>query len=174
MGGVCRYDLVKARLGDERERTGFSERLRWFSSMHFPAFRPNTSGKIPGFPAPIQSFIRPPPRPDCRDCDTANEVQRGPRDTTDPVIHYGAIALGSSLIQDAAVRRWDCRRRRRGLHLLLSGSGRPDEPLSLPCDPRNLRLRRLSQQQSMATLRLGHPRCVYQGAPNVRTGPGGS
>lgn len=44
------------------------------------------------------------PGPDCRDCDTADEVQRDPRDTTDPNIHYGTIASGNTLVKDAAMR----------------------------------------------------------------------
>ncbi|KAH2841465.1 hypothetical protein KXW36_000970, partial [Aspergillus fumigatus] len=44
------------------------------------------------------------PGPDCRGCDTADEVQREPRDTTDPVIHYGIIASGNTLVKDAAAR----------------------------------------------------------------------
>jgi nucleoside phosphorylase len=44
------------------------------------------------------------PGPDCRGCDTANEVQRDPRDTAKPNIHYGTIASGNTLTQDAATR----------------------------------------------------------------------
>ncbi|KAK4220446.1 hypothetical protein QBC38DRAFT_208355, partial [Podospora fimiseda] len=44
------------------------------------------------------------PGPDCRGCDTADEVQRDPRDTSDPEIHYGIIASGNMLVKDAATR----------------------------------------------------------------------
>lgn len=44
------------------------------------------------------------PGPDCRGCNTADEIQRDPRDTTDPEIHYGTIASGNTLIKDAALR----------------------------------------------------------------------
>jgi len=44
------------------------------------------------------------PGPDCRGCDTAGEIQRDPRDTTDPDIHYGIIASGNTLIKDAVAR----------------------------------------------------------------------
>lgn len=44
------------------------------------------------------------PGPDCRGCDTADEVQRDPRDTTNPDIHYGIIASGNTLVKDAAAR----------------------------------------------------------------------
>ena len=42
--------------------------------------------------------------PDCRGCDTANEVERDIRDIADPEIHYGTIASGSRLIKFAAAR----------------------------------------------------------------------
>ncbi|KAJ6041251.1 Pfs NACHT and Ankyrin domain protein, partial [Penicillium canescens] len=41
---------------------------------------------------------------DCSGCDVAEEVQRDPRDTIDPEIHYGTIASGNTLIKDAATR----------------------------------------------------------------------
>jgi nucleoside phosphorylase len=44
------------------------------------------------------------PGPDCRGCDTADEIQRDPRGTTDPDIHYGTIASGNTLVKDAAAR----------------------------------------------------------------------
>ena len=44
------------------------------------------------------------PGPDCRGCDTANEVQRDRRDTTNPEIHYGIIAFGNTLVKDAIIR----------------------------------------------------------------------
>ncbi|KAK4225293.1 vegetative incompatibility protein HET-E-1 [Podospora fimiseda] len=44
------------------------------------------------------------PGPDCRGCDTADEVQRDPRDTSDPEIHYGIIASSNMLVKDAATR----------------------------------------------------------------------
>ncbi|KAJ5547117.1 Pfs NACHT and Ankyrin domain protein [Penicillium frequentans] len=42
--------------------------------------------------------------PDCRGCDTADEIQRDLRDTTDPEIHYGTIASGNTLVRDAILR----------------------------------------------------------------------
>jgi nucleoside phosphorylase len=41
---------------------------------------------------------------DCRGCDTAGEVRRELRDTTDPEIHYGTIASGNRLVKDATAR----------------------------------------------------------------------
>ena len=44
------------------------------------------------------------PGPDCRDCNTADEVQRETRDYTGPDIHYGTIASGNTLVKDATAR----------------------------------------------------------------------
>jgi nucleoside phosphorylase len=44
------------------------------------------------------------PGPDCQSCNVAGEVQRDPRDTTNPEIHYGIIASGNTLVKDAATR----------------------------------------------------------------------
>ncbi|KAL2848940.1 nucleoside phosphorylase domain-containing protein [Aspergillus pseudodeflectus] len=41
---------------------------------------------------------------DCQGCDVDGEVQRDPRDTTNPEIHYGIIASGNTLVEDAAMR----------------------------------------------------------------------
>lgn len=40
----------------------------------------------------------------CSKCDSAWEVEREERDSTDPEIHYGIIASGDSLIKDAVTR----------------------------------------------------------------------
>ncbi|CAD0099801.1 unnamed protein product [Aureobasidium mustum] len=42
--------------------------------------------------------------PSCTACDTAREITRDARDSTDPEIHYGVIASGDTLVKDA-VRR---------------------------------------------------------------------
>ncbi len=42
--------------------------------------------------------------PDCRDCDLSRTQQRQTRVSPDPVVHYGAIASGNSVIKDAATR----------------------------------------------------------------------
>ncbi|KAK4232828.1 putative vegetative incompatibility protein, partial [Achaetomium macrosporum] len=41
---------------------------------------------------------------DCRGCDPHEELQRDMRDSTDPEIHYGIIASGSTLVKDADKR----------------------------------------------------------------------
>ena len=135
MGGVCQYDLIKAKLGDKRERTGFLGRpptvlLNALSSIQ--AYHERKDSKVHVF---LQEMLEKNPKmgkkskknpgyvyqgsdndrlfkasydhvpgPDCRGCDTANEVQRDPRDTANPEIHYGIIASGNTLVKDAITR----------------------------------------------------------------------
>ncbi|KAK2589911.1 hypothetical protein QQS21_012410 [Conoideocrella luteorostrata] len=40
----------------------------------------------------------------CAECDPSGEIFRDPRKTTDPVIHYGTIASGNTLVKDASIR----------------------------------------------------------------------
>ncbi|KAH7201175.1 ankyrin repeat-containing domain protein [Fusarium oxysporum] len=134
-GGVCQYDLIKARSGNRRERKGFLGRpptvlLNALASIQ--ADHERKDSKIPSF---LQQMLEKNPKmgkrskrnpgyahqgfendrlfeassshvpgPDCRDCDAADEVQRDPRSTTDPDIHYGTIASGNTLVKDAAAR----------------------------------------------------------------------
>ncbi|KAI9040291.1 putative RNA exonuclease [Aspergillus affinis] len=44
------------------------------------------------------------PGPDCRGYDTADEIQRDPRDTSDPEIYHGTFASGNTIVKDAAAR----------------------------------------------------------------------
>ncbi|KAI8710877.1 NACHT domain-containing protein [Fusarium sp. LHS14.1] len=135
MGGVCQYDLIKARSGDRRERKGFLGRpptvlLNALASIQ--ADHERKESKVPCF---LQQMLEKNPKmgkrskrnpgyahqgfendrlfktssghvtgPDCRRCDAAGEVQRDPRDSADPEIHYGTIASGNTLVKDAAAR----------------------------------------------------------------------
>lgn len=134
-GGVCQYDLIKAKSGDKRERKGFLGRpptvlLNALTSIQ--ADHERKDSKVPYF---LQKMLENNPKmgkrskhnpgyvhqgfdndrlfkatcdhvpgPDCRGCDTANEVQRDSRDSTDPEIHYGTIASGNTLVADTAAR----------------------------------------------------------------------
>ncbi|CEO59711.1 Putative Pfs, NACHT and Ankyrin domain protein [Penicillium brasilianum] len=134
-GGVCQYDLFKAKSGDKRERKGFLGRpptvlLNALASIQ--ADHERKDSKVPCF---LQQMLQKNPKmgkrskqspgythqgfendrlfiascdhvlgPDCRGCDPADEVQREPRDNTDPDIHYGTIASGNTLVKDAATR----------------------------------------------------------------------
>ncbi|CAG7555193.1 unnamed protein product [Fusarium equiseti] len=42
--------------------------------------------------------------PDCGSCDQSKLVQRAPRNSNDPAIHYGAIASGNQVIKDSSIR----------------------------------------------------------------------
>ncbi|KAK9445083.1 Pfs, NACHT and Ankyrin domain protein [Metarhizium brunneum] len=134
-GGVCQYDLIKAKSGDKRERKGFLGRpptvllnaLTKVQAVHeretpkIPCFLQEMlkknpkmgkrSKKSPGYAHQgadndhlFKASCDHVPGPDCRGCDTAGEIQRDPRDTTDPEIHYGTIASGNTLVKDAAAR----------------------------------------------------------------------
>ncbi|KAG5827097.1 hypothetical protein H9Q74_002807 [Fusarium xylarioides] len=134
-GGVCQYDLIKARSGNRRERKGFLGRpptvlLNALASIQ--ADHERKDSKVPCF---LEQMLEKYPRmgkrskknpgyahqgfendrlftassshvpgPDCRGCDAAEEVQRDPRSTTDPNVHYGTIASGNTLVKDAAAR----------------------------------------------------------------------
>ncbi|EAQ91377.1 hypothetical protein CHGG_03312 [Chaetomium globosum CBS 148.51] len=134
-GGVCQYDLIKAKSGDRRERKGFLRpppTVLLNALTRIQADHERKDSKIPCF---LQQMLEKNPKmgktskqspgyiyqgidndrlfktssshvagPDCRGCHAAGEVQRDPRDTTDPDVHYGTIASGNSLVKDAATR----------------------------------------------------------------------
>jgi nucleoside phosphorylase len=135
IGGVCQYDLIKAKSDDKRERKGFLGRppmvlLNALGSIQADHERKDSrvsffvqemlkknpkmgkrSKQNPGYAHQgfdndrlFKASYEHVPGPDCRGCNTADEVQRDPRDTTDPEIHYGTIASGNTLVKDAAAR----------------------------------------------------------------------
>ncbi|TID07399.1 hypothetical protein CH35J_000288 [Colletotrichum higginsianum] len=134
-GGVCQYDLIKARPGNRRERKGFlgmppTVFLKALASIQ--ADHEIEDSKIPRFlegmlknnPKMAENSKHNPgyihqgfdsdrlfdasyehvPGQDCQSCEAANEIEREPRDTADPEIHYGMIASGNTLVKDAAAR----------------------------------------------------------------------
>ncbi|KAF4847210.1 hypothetical protein CGCSCA2_v012820 [Colletotrichum siamense] len=134
-GGVCQYDLVKAKPGDIRERKGFlapPPRVLLNALTKIRAIHERRDSQIPRF---LQNMLEANPKmakktkkspsythqgfendrlfhssyehvagQDCRSCETAQEVERDERDTTDPEIHYGIIASGNTLVKDAIAR----------------------------------------------------------------------
>ncbi|VUC26305.1 unnamed protein product [Clonostachys rosea] len=61
--------------------------------------RPNATDRL------FQSgYLHPSPEGNCDECDQSRVVSRIGRTTTDPVIHYGAIASGNQVIKDAIGR----------------------------------------------------------------------
>ncbi|KAJ5740916.1 Pfs NACHT and Ankyrin domain protein [Penicillium malachiteum] len=134
-GGVCQYDLIKAKSGDKRERKGFLGRPPTVLLKALASIQANHERKDSKVPCFLQEMLEKNPKmkkrsrqspgyihqgfendrlfkascdhvpgTDCRGCDTADEVQRDPRDTIDPEIHYGTIASGNTLVKDAATR----------------------------------------------------------------------
>jgi nucleoside phosphorylase len=134
-GGVCQYDLIKAKSGDKRERKGFLGRPPTVLLNALAGIQANHERKDSKVPCFLQEMLEKNPKmsrrskknpgyahqglendrlfkascghvpgPDCRGCDTAEEIQRDPRDTTEPEIHYGTIASGNTLVKDAAAR----------------------------------------------------------------------
>ncbi|SPO06915.1 uncharacterized protein DNG_09609 [Cephalotrichum gorgonifer] len=131
-GGICQYDLVKAKLGENRERKGFlamPPMLLLNSLASIQADHELDDSKVPDL---LQEMLQNKPKmakqspgwvyqgsdndrlfkasyehtsgKDCSSCSAAEEIKRDPRDTTDPMIHYGIIASGNTLVKDATAR----------------------------------------------------------------------
>ncbi|GJD00522.1 pfs domain-containing protein [Colletotrichum higginsianum] len=134
-GGVCQYDLVKARPGNRRERKGFLGKPPTVLLKALTSIRADHEMKDSKIPELVEGMLKNNPKmakkskqspgyvhqgfdsdrlfdasyehvsgPDCHSCGEANEVEREPRDTTNPEIHYGVIASGNTLVKDAAAR----------------------------------------------------------------------
>ncbi|KAJ5101583.1 Pfs NACHT and Ankyrin domain protein [Penicillium alfredii] len=106
-GGVCQYDLIKAdhERKDSKVPCFLQEMLKKNPKIG------KRSKQSPGYAHQgfdhdrlFKALCDHVPGLDCRGCDTAGEVQRDPRDTTDPDIHYGTIVSGNTLVKDAAAR----------------------------------------------------------------------
>ncbi|KAF6806492.1 NACHT and ankyrin domain protein [Colletotrichum plurivorum] len=134
-GGVCQYDLVKAKPGERRERKGFlamppTVLLKALSSIQ--SDHEIEDSKIPDI---LQDMLQAKPKmakrskqspgyvhqgadndrlfqssykrvsgSNCGSCKADEEVQRDPRDTMDPKIHYGIIASGNTQVKDGIAR----------------------------------------------------------------------
>ncbi|CAI7592328.1 unnamed protein product [Penicillium pancosmium] len=134
-GGVCQYDLIKAKLGGKCERKGFLGRPPTVLLNALTSIQSRHERKDSDVPHLLQVMLENNPKmgkrtkknsgyahqgfdndrlfkascdhipgPDCQRCDTADEVYRDPRVTTDPDIHYGTIGSGNTLVKDAATR----------------------------------------------------------------------
>jgi hypothetical protein len=133
VGGVCQYDLIKAKSGNKHGRIGFLRRPptvlpnaltsiqaddeRKDSKIHYflqeMLEKNHKTGKrseqSPGYGhqgfnndllfKPSCDHVL---SQDSRGCGAAVEVQRDPRDATDPDIHYGTIASGNTFVKSAA------------------------------------------------------------------------
>lgn len=130
-GGVVQYDFIKAMSGGELERTGFLNSPPMLLLSAVSAIKADHLGKgskVPQFLTDMatrdqsrlgnQGYIHQGPESDqlfeaeymhvegngCSNCDRKREVKRGARTSTDPEIHYGVIASGYTLVEDAAAR----------------------------------------------------------------------
>ncbi|KID95704.1 Pfs, NACHT and Ankyrin domain protein, partial [Metarhizium majus ARSEF 297] len=195
-GGVCQYDLLKAKSGDKRQRKGFLGRPPTVLLNALASIQADHERKDPKVPFNLQEMLDKNPKmgkrskqnpgyahqgihndrlfkascehvpgPDCRGCDTADEVQRDPRDTTEPEIHYGTIVSGNILVKDAAARDRivadvgeDC------ICFEMEAAGLMNH---FPC----LVIRGICDYAD--SHKNDRCRCVCQGAPDVRAGRGG-
>ncbi|KAL2820313.1 Pfs, NACHT and ankyrin domain protein [Aspergillus granulosus] len=134
-GGVCQYDLIKAKSGDKHERKGFLGQPPVVLLNALTSIQADHERKDSKVPSILREMLEKNPKmgrrtkkspgyvhqgfdhdrlfkasydhvpgPDCRGCDRADEVQRHPRDTIDPEIHYGTIASGNTLVKNADTR----------------------------------------------------------------------
>ncbi|KAK4170571.1 nucleoside phosphorylase domain-containing protein, partial [Triangularia setosa] len=97
-GGACQYDLVKAKL-DGKQMLEKNPKMGKKSKQN-PGYVHQGLDNDRLFQASYDHA----PGPDGQGCDTANEIQRHPRDNCGPENHYGTIASGNTLVKDAAVR----------------------------------------------------------------------
>ncbi|KAK2041418.1 ankyrin [Colletotrichum somersetense] len=112
-GGVCQYDLFKAKHGNKKERKGFLNQpptvlLSALASIQ--ASHKREDSKVTDF---MQAMIEKYPKmgrrrgrkdPGFTYQGIENDLQHDARDSTDPEIHYGIIASGNTLIKDAVAR----------------------------------------------------------------------
>ncbi|KAJ9489612.1 hypothetical protein VN97_g3658 [Penicillium thymicola] len=127
-GGVIQYDLGKARSNEKWERKGFLNmppRVLLHALANLQAEHEAGESRLPellnslpklkkgvngychqGFENDrlFKSSYNHEARYNCRNCDTAEQVERDPRDSTDPEVHFGIIASGNSLVKDAMTR----------------------------------------------------------------------
>ncbi|KAL1618919.1 hypothetical protein SLS54_007035 [Diplodia seriata] len=106
---VLLHALSSLQAQHELERSRVSEYLQEMEKRNPFMFksRPNN----PGYRYPGQSKDRlflpnyeHQGGPDCRGCTSEQEVERDRREDGDPVIHYGVIASGNTLVKDASAR----------------------------------------------------------------------
>ncbi|KAF7513467.1 hypothetical protein GJ744_008761 [Endocarpon pusillum] len=130
IGGVVQYDLGKAVSAGSLQRTGCLDRpphalltaLRTLESTHemadsdIPVFLEEMANN---YPKMRNKYVSPGPKNDrlfqedydhpegkktCEDCDVSRLVDRKPRESDIPNIHYGLIASGNQVIKNAMTR----------------------------------------------------------------------
>ncbi|KAF4440793.1 putative WD-repeat protein [Fusarium austroafricanum] len=132
-GGVIQYDRGKKLQKDDSERTGslnMPPNILLTALTRLDAVQMTEESRVPEFIADLVSkspkrmkskfsyqgisndhlylpdYEHINPNSTCQECDKTKTVQREDRDgnDTDPVIHYGAIASGNQVIEDAKTR----------------------------------------------------------------------
>ncbi|KAI6754631.1 hypothetical protein HG530_012383 [Fusarium avenaceum] len=122
---VIQYDLGKAMSDNKFERTAYPvrppqslltavARLRAShggGSIQLSEILQHGISRLPAFACPtlpdrlfISSYDHSPSSQSCESCDQQQLVPRDPRQTLDPVIHYGRIASGNQVIKDGLTR----------------------------------------------------------------------
>ncbi|KAL2801822.1 nucleoside phosphorylase domain-containing protein [Aspergillus granulosus] len=108
-GGVCQYDFNKAKPGNERERKGFlapPPTVLLNALAKIQAIHERKDSEVPRLLKSRQNpgYVHQDFDNDRLFKSSCDHVQRDPRETTDPDIHYGIIASGNTLVKDAAAR----------------------------------------------------------------------
>ncbi|KAF5564667.1 heterokaryon incompatibility protein het-E-1 [Fusarium napiforme] len=131
-GGVVQYDFGKAKANGVWERTGSLDKppavlLKALANLQAEhEIRPSKIPRLveamlkanPGMKRPGSNFTHQGSENDrlfpsdyghvggktCAKCDISQRIYREERETTEPIIHYGVIASGNSLIKDANLR----------------------------------------------------------------------
>lgn len=129
-GGVVQYDLGKAEKGGCFRRTGYLDRppqvllaaLCRLQSDHemkgseIQTYIKQTAIKCPNlkdkyiYPGPEKDLLfredydHPNGNRTCEQCDNSQLINRRPRGSSMPTIHYGSIASGNAVIKDASTR----------------------------------------------------------------------
>jgi nucleoside phosphorylase len=128
-GGVTQFDRGRSHADGQFERTGSLnkppavlmanvEKLRAQHMMKGNKISENLSEMWEKFPAMKEQFFYPGAKHDvlfeathhhqgggsCSGCDRSQVVDRAPRQTTSPRIHYGTIGSSNQVIKDAAIR----------------------------------------------------------------------
>ena len=90
--------VAKMRANQLRRKTKLREYISKLS--HLPEFTREAAGPDVLFEATYNHEAG----PTCRSCNLGKQVDRQPRSTVGPVVHYGTIASGNQVIKNAAVR----------------------------------------------------------------------
>jgi nucleoside phosphorylase len=119
-GGVVQYDLIAAKPGDQRESRAFLNsppevllhalgNLQAQHELEPPKMVEYLKEMIARYPRLAkQGYVHQGPENDrlftSSETQEEEEIQREPRESTDPEIHYGIIASGNTLFKDANYR----------------------------------------------------------------------